>query len=191
MAKLYYRYSPMGAGKSIDLLKVAHNYEERGQKVVLLTAEIDNRYGVGKISTRIGLSREAYTFNNNMNLYEFIKNIGYIPDCVLVDEAQFLSTKHVDELSDVVDYLDIPVICYGLRSDFRNELFDGSKRLLTIADKIEELKTICDCGKKAVINMRIVDGKIVTKGEQIVIGESEYKSVCRKCYKERIKNDRN
>ncbi|MEG2310659.1 MAG: thymidine kinase [Clostridia bacterium] len=188
MAKLYFRYSPMGAGKSIDLLKVAYNYEERGLGVILFTAKLDNRYGVGKIHTRIGLSRDAYTFDADINLFDVVQN-KCRPACVLVDEAQFLSTKHVDQLSDIVDFLDIPVICYGLRADFRNELFEGSKRLFTIADKIEELKTICDCGKKAVMNMRLLDGKIVTIGEQILIGDAEYKSVCRKCYKEKIAND--
>ncbi len=189
MAKLYFRYACMGAGKSIDLLKVAFNYEERGLKVMLLTAEIDNRYEKGKITTRMGLSKEAYTFNDTVNIYNLCKSLNYTPACILIDEAQFLSKEHVDQLTDIVDYLDIPVICYGLRSDFQNELFVGSKALLTLADKIEELKTICDCGKKATCNLRIIDGKIVTSGNQVFIGDLEYKSVCRKCYKERVKYD--
>lgn len=183
MAKLYFRYACMGAGKSIDLLKVAYNYEERGHKVLLLTSEIDDRYEVGTISTRIGISRKANVFNKNVNLYDMCINLGYLPACILIDEAQFLTARHVDELTDIVDYLDIPVICYGLRADFRNELFEGSKALLSLADKVEELKTICDCGRKATCNMRLLNGKAVTSGEQILIGDLEYKSVCRKCYK--------
>ena len=189
MAKLYFRYSCMGAGKSIDLLKVAFNYEERDYKVMLITAEIDDRYEKGKITTRIGLSKDAYMFNNDTNLFNLCQSLDYVPACILVDEAQFLNRNHVDQLSDLVDYLDIPVICYGLRSDFRNELFEGSKALLSIADKIEELKTICECGKKATCNMRVLNGKVVTSGNQVFIGDLEYKSVCRKCYKERVKID--
>ena len=180
MSKLYFRYGAMGSGKSIDLLKVAYNYEERKQNVFLLTAGIDDRYSKGEIATRIGISKEAHTFNKDDNLFEMIKNNNKI-DCVLVDEAQFLSRKNVEELSDVVDLLNIPVICYGLRADFRGELFEGSKWLLTIADKIEEIKTICECGNKATYNMRIVDGKPTTLGDQVLIGGNEsYISVCRK-----------
>jgi len=176
-------------GKSIDLLKVGFNYEERGYKVMLLTAEIDNRYEKGKITTRMGISKDAYTFSDNVNLYDLCVSLDYVPACILVDEAQFLSKKHVEQLSDIVDYMDIPVICYGLRSDFKNELFEGSKALLSISDKIEELKTICDCGKKATVNMRILNGSVATSGDQVLIGDLEYKSVCRKCYKERVKID--
>ena len=189
MAKLYFRYGAMGSGKSIDLLKVAFNYEERNQNVFLITAGIDDRYGKEKITTRIGISKEAHTFSNDDDLFELIKNNNKKVDCVLVDEAQFLSHKNVKELSDVVDFLNIPVICYGLRADFRGELFEGSKWLLTMADKIEEIKTICECGNKATYNMRVVNGKPTISGEQILIGGNEsYISVCRKCYKEKIKN---
>ena len=156
---------------------------------MLVTAEIDDRYEKGKITTRIGVSKDAYTFNDDTNLYNLCLSLDYVPACVLVDEAQFLNKEHVEQLSDLVDYLDIPVICYGLRCDFKNELFEGSKALLTRSDKIEELKTICECGKKATCNMRILNGKIVTSGNQILIGDLEYKSVCRKCYKEREKID--
>ncbi len=190
MAKLYFRYSCMGAGKSIDLLKVAFNYEERGHKVMLITAGIDDRYEVGKITTRIGLSKDANIFIEDTNIYDMCKSLEYIPSCVLVDEAQFLTAAQVKQLSNIVDYLDIPVICYGLKNDFKNELFEGSRELLTMADKIEELKTICECGKKATCNMRLLNGKIVTTGNQILIGDLEYKSICRKCYKERIKKDK-
>lgn len=189
MAKLYFRYGAMGSGKSIDLLKVAYNYEERGKKVLVFTASIDDRIGeCGKVWTRIGLSKEAEIFSEDKNLFDIVKNYSFKPDCILVDEAQFLSKKNVEELSDIVDELNIPVICYGLRADFRQNFFEGSKALMEIADKIEEIKTICECGAKATVNMRIVDGKPTIKGEQILIGGNEsYKSVCRKCYKKYIK----
>lgn len=183
MAKLYFRYGAMGCGKSVDLLKVAFNYEERGQKVLLYTTFLDDRYQVGKITTRIGLSRNAKIFSKETNLFNDIVAFNSI-SCVLVDEAQFLTSKQVYELSDVVDKLNIPVICYGLRTDFRMNFFEGSKTLMEMADKIEELKTICECGNKATINMRYIDGKPVTTGSQVLIGGNEsYKSVCRKCYK--------
>lgn len=191
MAKLYFRYGAMGSGKSIDLLKVAYNYEERNLSVYLLTAGIDDRYSKGKITTRIGISKDANTFDKNSNIYENIKKeleSGKKIDCILIDEAQFLTRKNVFELSDIVDFLNIPVICYGLRSDFRGELFEGSNALLTIADKIEEIKTICECGAKATYNLRIVDGTPTNTGNQILIGGNEsYISVCRKCYKEKLK----
>lgn len=189
MAKLYFRYACMGAGKSIDVLKVAYNYEERGHNVLLITSGLDNRFGEGKIITRIGISKEAHTFSNETNILQLLKSLDYVPACVLIDEAQFLTKSQVDQLTEIVDKLDIPVICYGLRTDFRNQLFEGSNALLTLADKIEELKTICECGKKATCNMRTVDGKIATTGDQIFIGNLEYKSVCRKCYKERVETD--
>lgn len=188
MAKLYFRYGAMGSGKSIDLLKVAHNYEEKGQKVVIITAGIDDRYGVGKITTRIGLQREAEIFNRDVNIFELVKNYKYVPDSVLIDEAQFLTKEHVYQISDIVDILDIPVMCYGLRADFRLEFFEGSLHLMEIADKIEEIKTVCECGAKATCNMRMINGKATNRGEQILIGGNDsYKSVCRKCYKKYIK----
>jgi len=184
MAKLYFRFGAMGSGKTIDLLKVAYNYKERGQDVQLYTAEIDNRYEVGKITTRIGLQSDAKTFNNETNIYRKIKFLKKKPACILIDEAQFLTKKQVIQLTDIVDVLDIPVICYGLRTNFRMKFFEGSKHLMEVADKIEEIKTICDCGAKATINMRLVDGVAVTTGPDILIGGNEsYKAVCRKCYK--------
>ena len=184
MAKLYYRYGAMGSGKTIDLLKVAYNYEERGQKVLIFTSGLDDRYEVGKITTRIGLQRDAEIFNRDTNLYKFVNDLAEKPDCILVDESNFLTRKQVFELSDVVDFLNIPVICCGLRSDFQLKFFEGSHPLMELADKIEEIKTICECGAKATVNMRMVDGKPVTKGEQVFIGGNEaYKPLCRKCYK--------
>ncbi len=187
MAKLYFRYGAMGSGKTIDLLKVAYNYEERSQKVLIFTSALDNRYGVGKITTRVGLQREAIAINRDFDIYKYMKDINQKIDCVLVDEANFLTEKQVYQLSDVVDFLNIPVICYGLRSDFRLKFFEGSHPLMELADKIEEIKTICECGAKATVNMRFVDGKAVTTGDQVFIGGNEsYKAVCRKCYKKYI-----
>ncbi|MDO4282123.1 MAG: thymidine kinase [Clostridia bacterium] len=187
MAKLYFRYGAMGSGKTIDLLKVAYNYEERDQKVIILTSGIDDRYGLGKVTTRIGLQKDAEIFKQDTNIYNLVRDYGYIADCILIDEAQFLNKKQVEEISDIVDKLDIPVICYGLRADFRLNFFEGSKYLMEIADKIEEIKTICECGAKATCNMRLIDGKATNKGEQILIGGNDsYKSVCRKCYKKYI-----
>lgn len=189
MSKLYFRYGAMGSGKTIDLLKVAYNYRERNQEVVIYTSSIDDRYGVGKVTTRIGIDSDARTFAKDTNIFNEIKDLDFKPDCVLVDESQFLTKEQVSELSDVVDYLDIPVICYGLRSDFRLNFFEGSEALMEIADKIEEIKTICECGRKATINMRLVNGVPTTEGEKILIGGNEsYKAVCRKCYKRLTKN---
>ena len=174
-------------GKSIELLKVAYNYNERGHNVILITSSLDDRYGKDKITTRVGISKEAIAVTKNENLYDIVmKNMNEGVACVLVDEAQFLTKSQVDELADVVDYLNIPVICYGLRTDFITNSFEGSKRLFEIADNIEEIKTVCECLSKATVNARFVDGVITTEGEQVVIGTNEYKSLCRKCYKDKI-----
>jgi thymidine kinase len=174
----------MGAGKTLDLLKVAYNYEERGKNVLLLTSSFDNRHGLGKITSRTGLNRDAQIISNTENIFDIVKNTNNI-DCVLIDEAQFLTKKHVMELTDVVDGLDIPVICYGLRSDFILNPFEGSSYLMAIADSIEEIRTICWCGKKANINARISNGEIIREGEQIQIGGNEsYISLCRKHFKD-------
>jgi thymidine kinase len=184
MAKLYFRYSTMGAGKSLDLLKTAHNYEERNKKVFLLTSDLDNRFGKKKIASRIGISRDANTFNNKSNLYEMVVSSGEKLSCILIDEAQFLTKEQVWQLTDIVDYLGINVIVYGLRSDYLGEPFEGSIYLMTLADKIEELKTICEFGDKASINMRLLNGEPVFEGEQVQIGGNEsYLPVCRKHFK--------
>lgn len=187
MAKLYFRYGAMGSGKTIDLLKVAYNYEERGQSVMLFSAKLDNRYETATITTRIGISKPCNTFSNETNIFNEVCNRFSKPDCILIDEAQFLNKKQVSELTDIVDFLDIPVICYGLRTDFRQNFFEGSEMLMKLADKIEEIKTICDCGNKSTINMRIQDGIPIIDGEQVVIGGNEtYKSVCRKCFRKYV-----
>lgn len=185
MAQLYYRYSTMNAGKSIELIKVAYNYEERGQRVMTLLPAIDDRYGVGVITSRIGIQREAMLVKDDTNILELFlaeKQKGNI-DCVLIDECQFLRKHHVEELIEIVDTFNVPVMAYGLKNDFRNQLFEGSYYMLIYADKIEEIKTICWCGRKATMVARVVDGKIVKQGEQIVIGGNDmYVSLCRKHY---------
>lgn len=185
MAQLYYRYSTMNAGKSIELIKVAYNYEERGKNVLVLTSGIDTRYGVGKIASRIGLSRDAVVIENETDILDLFLHLTRTQPihCVLVDESQFLKKHHVQELVEIVDSCDVPVLCYGLKNDFQNELFEGSYHLLVYADKIEEIKTICWCGRKATMVARVVDGKFVKNGDQIVVGGNDmYVSLCRKHY---------
>jgi thymidine kinase len=187
MAQLYYRYSTMGAGKSIEVQKVAFNYEEKGQNPLILTSALDDRFAEGGIvASRIGLQRKAIAIHDNTNIFEVVKEYNdlFRVDAVIIDECQFLKKHHVLELTDIVDDLNIPVMCYGLKSDFRNELFEGSYHLLAMADKIEEIKTVCWCGKKAITNARLVDGRVVYEGEQILVGGNEsYTSLCRKHYK--------
>lgn len=185
MAQLYYRYSTMNAGKSIELIKVAYNYEERGKQVLTLIPSVDDRYGVGVITSRIGIQREALVVNEDTNILELYirENEKRKIDCVLIDECQFLKKHHVQELVEIVDSCDVPVLAYGLKNDFRNELFEGSYYMLVYADKIEEIKTICWCGRKATMVARVIDGKVVKQGEQVVIGGNDmYVSLCRKHY---------
>jgi len=190
MAQLYFYYSAMNAGKSTALLQSSYNYHERGMRSLVYTAEIDNRFGAGKVSSRIGLSSPAFLYNDETKLDEEIaaEHANQPVHCVLVDESQFLTREQVKALSDVVDNLDIPVLCYGLRTDFRGELFVGSQYLLAWADKLVELKTICHCGRKASMVLRLdAKGKPFSEGEQVVIGGNErYISVCRKHYKQAI-----
>lgn len=180
MAKLYYRYGTMNSGKSIDILKIANNYEEQDKKVLIFTSAIDDRHGIGKITSRVGIQREAFLLDDNV--YETVQR--EIPDCVVIDEAQFASVVQINRLAAIVDELDIPVIVYGLMTDFQGELFVGSKRLLELADRIEEIKTICwYCKSKARFNTRFKNGKAIFTGEQIDIGGNEkYLPLCRKCY---------
>lgn len=187
MAKLYFRYSAMNAGKTTQLLQVKYNYEERGQNVFLIKPVIDNREGNEKIKSRIGLESDAVLIDSDTDLLLLIrKNLEQCPiNCIIIDEAQFLSKTQVYQLASIVDELYIPVIAYGLRSDFKGNLFSGSEALLALADSIEELKTICWCGKKAIMNTRLLNGKPVYEGEQIQIGGNEsYISLCRKHWRE-------
>ncbi|EIC85558.1 thymidine kinase [Serratia sp. M24T3] len=188
MAQLYFYYSAMNAGKSTSLLQSSYNYQERGMRTLVLTAAIDNRFGVGIVSSRIGLSSSAELYNQDTNLLKLIadEHNSQTLHCVLIDESQFLTRQQVEQLTDVVDRLDIPVLCYGLRTDFQGELFSGSQYLLAWADKLVELKTICHCGRKANQTLRLDEhGKALHDGAQVVIGGNErYVSVCRKHYKE-------
>ena len=187
MAKLYFYYSSMNAGKSTILLQSSYNYQEMGMRTMLFTAALDDRYGTRKISSRIGLEAEADLFGRDDDLYAQVerrhKQEGIA--CVLVDEAQFLTKGQVEQLTDVADHLSIPVIAYGLRTDFQGQLFPGSERLLAIADEMREVKTICRCGKKATMVLRLDEnGRAVKDGEQVVIGgNNRYVSVCRTHWK--------
>lgn len=196
MAQLYYKYGTMNSGKTIEILKVAHNYEEQGKGVVIMTSALDTRDGFGVISSRIGMKRKAMAIAEDTDIFRFIQEMPEKPYCVLIDEAQFLSRHHVYDLARVVDELNVPVMAFGLKNDFRNELFEGSKYLLLLADKIDEIKTICQfCSKKATMVLRTTNGQPVYEGEQIQIGGNEtYIPVCRKHYFhpeiEEIKNER-
>ncbi|TWT70927.1 thymidine kinase [Crateriforma conspicua] len=183
MAKLYFYYSAMNAGKSTMLLQSAYNYRERGMTPFILSPEIDTREGRSTVSSRIGLSQQAISFTTADNLFAIVQRLveqGPV-DCVLIDEAQFLTRTQVRQLADVCDSLDIPVLTYGLRTDFQGHLFEGSEMLLGWADTLSEIKTICHCGRKATMNMRIDDqGRAIKHGQQIQIGGNErYASVCR------------
>ena len=186
MAKLHFYYSAMNAGKSTALLQANHNYGERGMETILLTAALDDRAGRGVIKSRIGIETQAVAFEKGDDLAEIVraKAAGQSIGCVLIDEAQFLTRKQVSELTDLVDHDGIPVLAYGLRTDFRGETFEGSQYLLAWADDIREIKAICSCGKKATMNARVnADGKIERDGNQIEIGGNErYVSLCRKCF---------
>ena len=188
MSKLYFRYGAMNSGKSTNLMQVAHNYEERGMKVVLIKPSTDKKGG-DKLVSRLGVERKVdLLINDDQNVDEEVKNWQnnkYKIDCILVDEVQFLKSHQIDELFEVAVCLDIPVICYGLRTDFKMQGFEGSTRLLLLAHSIEELKTICKCGRKAVLNGRKINGKFVFEGEQVAIDNVdnvEYESLCGHCY---------
>ncbi|WP_172355142.1 thymidine kinase [Pseudolactococcus insecticola] len=182
MAQLYFKYGTMNSGKSIEILKVAHNYEEQGKPVVIMTSAIDNRDEIGVVSSRIGMREKAVPIDDEFDVFGYVAQLAAKPYCILIDEAQFLSKKNIYELARVVDELDVPVMAFGLKNDFQNELFEGSKYLLLLADKIEEIKTICwFCSKKATMVLRTENGKPVYEGSQIQIGGNEaYLPVCRK-----------
>jgi thymidine kinase len=188
MAKLYFYYSSMNAGKSTALLQSSYNYRERGMNTLVLAPELDDRYGAGKVSSRIGLESEAITFSQDHDLLELVGDeTGKQPlHCVLIDEAQFLTKEQVFQLGEVTDKLNIPVLAYGLRTDFQGEPFEGSKYLLAWSDNLKELKAICDCGTKATMVIRLdEEGNAVTQGSQVEIGGNDrYISMCRKHFKE-------
>ena len=184
MASLYFKYSAMNSGKTTQLLQVHYNYTERGMNPLAITAKIDNRAGVGLIKARIGLELKAEIFYKKSNIYNLFQSLNSQKkiDAVLIDEAQFMSRQQVLQCANIVDEFNIPVMCYGLKADFKANLFEGSEALLCYADNIEEIKTICWCGKKAIHNARIdANGDMITEGEQILIGGNEsYISLCRK-----------
>lgn len=188
MAKLYFHYSTMNAGKSTALLQASYNYIERGMKTYLLTARLDDRAGQGRIASRIGIGAEADTFDENTDLFAKASDrlqAGPV-DCVFLDEAQFLTKAQVWQLARAVDDLHVPVMCYGLRVDFMGELFPGSAALLALADEMREVRTICHCGKKATMVVRKdAEGRVMTAGDQVAIGGNEsYVSLCRRHWRE-------
>ncbi|WP_072791388.1 thymidine kinase [Cognatishimia maritima] len=190
MAKLYFQYSTMNAGKSTVLLQAAHNYRERGMTPFLLTAQLDDRAGEGRIASRIGISDEAQTFTADEDLFAVLEDRmaqGNVA-CVFIDEAQFLTKDQVWQLARAVDDLNVPVMCYGLRVDFRGELFPGSSALLALADEMREVRTICHCGKKATMVVRHdAGGKALQDGAQVQIGGNEtYVSLCRRHWREEM-----
>jgi len=188
MAKLYFYYSSMNAGKSTALLQASYNYRERGMNTLVLTPAIDDRYGAGQVTSRIGLQSEADMFSTEEDLYKKIEASQALAPahCVLVDEAQFLTRVQVQQLCRVCDYLDIPVLAYGLRTDFRGEPFEGSKYLLALSDNLKEIKAICHCGSKATMVVRLDEtGRAIKQGESIQIGgNDEYVSMCRRHFYE-------
>ncbi len=194
MAKLYFRYGAMNSSKTANALMVKYNYEERGQRVLLMKPSIDNRDGGCIIKSRAGLTEECLLLFKNSNIYEVVHDyINKYADinCVIIDEAQFLTKQQVYHLTRLVDNDRIPVICYGLRADFRGELFEGSQYLLAWADTIEEVKTICWCGKKAIMNARYQGNKILKEGEQVEVGGNDrYISLCRSHWHDGILSDK-
>lgn len=189
MAKLYYIHATMNSGKSLHLMSVAHNMDERDVPSLTIKPEIDIRDGENQIYSRIGISRPCITFSPDENLYELVKSKENINELkwIFVDEAQFLTEEQVDQLSDIVDTFDINVMCYGLRTDFKSKLFPGSKRLFELADTIEEIKSTCRCGNKNIINARVdKEGNVMSNGPQTLVGgDNRYVSMCRKCWKKK------
>jgi len=191
MAKLYFKYGAMGSSKTAQALTTKFNYEERGMRVWLIKPMTDTRDGDGMLRSRIGLFAECEMISPETDVFERFSELGGI-DAVITDECQFFTPKQIDEMRRIVDECSVPVMCFGLRTDFRTKLFPGSARLFEIADSIAEIKTICDCGSKATVNARFDShGRLVTHGTQVVIGGNErYLAMCHRCYSERLKKER-
>ena len=192
MAKLYFKYGAMGSSKSANALIAKFNYEERDMKVWLIKPSVDNRDGESKVRSRIGLEAEADVIYPADDVAELYKTKSGI-DVVIADECQFFTEDQIDQMRYLVDNFDLPVMCFGLRTDFRTKLFPGSRRLFELADSITEIKTICDCGAKATVNARIApDGRVITSGQQVFLGGNDsYVAMCHKCYKKHIEEDKN
>lgn len=195
MAKLYFKYGAMGSSKTAQALITKFNYEERNMTVWLIKPSADTRDGADIIRSRIGLEARADVISPETNIIDAFEKHGHT-DVIITDEANFFTPEQIDELREIVDEYDIPVLCFGLRTDFQTHTFPGSKRLLELADSITEIKTICSCGSKAVVNARIANGRVVTEGEQVVLGGNEsYVAMCHKCWKKAIreqeKSDKN
>lgn len=191
MAKLYFKYGAMGSSKTANALITKFNYEERGMRVWLIKPAMDTRDGVGTVCSRIGLSADAYAVPREADLYEsFRTQKDY--HVIIADECQFFTPEQIDQLRRIVDEFDVPVLCFGLRTDFLTHLFEGSRRLFEVADSISEIKTICSCGKKAIVNARIDgEGKIVTEGGQILLGGNDsYIAMCHSCWKATIREQK-
>lgn len=188
MAKLYFKYGAMGSSKSAQALITQFNYEELGMKVFLIKPSIDDRDGVNIIKSRIGLEREAYIITPEQSIIEELHKNGKF-DVIIADESQFFTPTQIDELRTLVDEENLPVICFGLKTDFQTKFFPGSMRLMELADSLTEIKTLCSCGRKALVNARIdSEGKIITEGSQVFLGGNDsYKAMCHKCWKEKIK----
>lgn len=187
MAKLYFRYAAMNAGKSTQLLQIEHNYISLQRKVLLLTAGVDDRFGAGTITSRLGVSRPAEVYSPDTNMYDRIQRFsveaGESLGAILIDEAQFLTQEQVCQIHRAVHRFNIPVLCFGLRSDFRGMPFAGSSMLLTLAESIEEIKNVCACGAKATMNMRCdQSGNRLREGPQVLVGDTNYQQVCARCF---------
>ncbi len=189
MAKLYFKYGAMGSSKSANALITKFNYEERGMRVWLIKPATDTRDGEGLIASRIGLSAKADIISHEESIIAMLDKMSGI-DVIITDECQFFTPEQIDELREIVNFRDIPVLCFGLRTDFMTHLFPGSRRLLEVADSITEIKTICSCGAKAIVNARIdSEGHVITSGSQVFIGGNDsYVAMCHKCWSRAIKS---
>lgn len=187
MAKLYFKYGAMGSSKTAQALITKFNYEERGMRVWLIKPSIDDRDGIDEVKSRTGLHQKCRTIYPNDSIWEIFGHQDNI-DVVITDECQFFTPEQIDDLRRIVDECNLPVLCFGLRTDFQTHLFPGSARLFEVADSITEIKTICDCGSKAIVNARISpDGKVITHGQQVMVGGNEsYRAMCHACWKKKI-----
>ena len=190
MAKLYFKYGAMGSSKTASALITKFNYEERGMKVWLIKPATDTRDGDDIIKSRIGLANTCRAIGKDENTFEAFLTEASDVDAIICDECQFFSAEQIDGLRRIVDDYDLPVLCFGLRTDFLTHCFEGSARLFEIADSIAEVKTICECGRKATVNARICDGKVVTEGAQVMLGGNDnYLAMCHRCWKKKIKEN--